>query len=119
MVRLLQPIVATKVRDHLLRIVLDLRLVITMILTFDIQKATNRRRHNATPKITSSLKNLLAVVVRRLMTTRQMLHLANLALVHRSFPRPPLCLHRRLHVSPRIFRPTASAESHPFLDHRL
>jgi hypothetical protein len=114
----LQLTAANPVRAHLQRTALDLCLGITMILTSGIPRATNLRLHSAMPRITSSLKNLLGIVVLRLTKIHQMLRLlslANPASAHHSLLRPRLCLHRRSHVSRHKFRLTDLAESRLFL----
>jgi hypothetical protein len=113
---------ANPVRAHLQRTALDRCPETTMILTSGIPRATNLRLHSAMPMTTSSLKNLLNIVVLRLTKIRQMfrlLSLANPASVRHLFPRPHLCLRRKSHVSRHKSRPMDLVESRLFLGLRL
>jgi hypothetical protein len=122
MVEHLRLTAANPARAHLPRTALGLCPGITMILTSGIPRATNLRLHSAMPRITSSLMNLLDIVVLRLTTIRRMLHLlslANPASVRHLPLRPRLCLHLRSHVSRHKFRLMDLPESRLFLGLRL
>jgi len=82
----------------------------------DTRKAMSLHRRNATLRTTSNPRNPLAAVVLQLTKTRQMHRLPNLVSGLHLFPRPLLCLRRKLHVSHRKFLQMALAGSLRFLD---